>query len=126
MEIVSVLFIALLTLITYGNPILVAWAWVRRLSNPDTPVPRKWRSISLWFGLSACTVAVGAFWLALFTAPHIYPQEDIHFRRFLTFDKIAATLGIVAAIAGQGRSRWLVVLSGIGVGASWVWVAVMA
>jgi hypothetical protein len=125
MRIASVFFIALLALITYGNPILVGWVWVRRLSNPDNQAPKTWRRISLWVGLSACTVAVGAFWLGLFTAPHTYPQEDIHFRRFLTFDAIAATLGIVAAMAGQGKSRWLVVLSGLGVGVGWFFVAVM-
>ncbi len=126
MKLISIFVIGLLTIITYGDPLLVGWAWVRRMSNPDDPVTKRWRSVSLWAGLFACTVAVAAFWIGLFTNPHTYPQEDIHFRRFLAFDKIAATLGIVAAIAGQGKSRWLVVLAGLGVGASWLWVAVLA
>jgi hypothetical protein len=68
---------------------------------------------------------MGAFWLGLFTNPHAYPQEDIHFRRFLMFDKAAVALSIGGTLAGQGKGRWLVLLSGLGVGASWLWFAVL-
>ena len=72
-----------------------------------------------------CTIAVGAFWFGMFTNPHTYPEEDIHFRRVLTFDKAAVAIGIAGALLGQGKGRWLVVLSGLGVGASWLWFAVL-
>jgi hypothetical protein len=49
---------------------------------------------------------VGAFWFGLFTNPHAYPLEDIHFRRFLMFDKVAATLGTGGALVGEGKGRW--------------------
>jgi hypothetical protein len=95
------------------------------VSNGEDHTSAAWRNVSLWVGLSACTVAVGAFWLGLFTNPHIYPQEDIHFRRFLHFDEAALALGIGGALAGEGKGRWLVVLSGLEVGASWIWFAVL-
>lgn len=98
---------------------------MRKLSDVEEHTPTAWRSISLWVGLSACTVAVRAFWLGLFTNPHSYPLEDIHFRRFLAFDKAAIALGISGALAGKGKGRWLIVLSGLGVGASWLWFAVL-
>ena len=49
----------------------------------------------------------------MFTNPHTYPEEDIHFRRVLTFDKAAVAIGIAGALLGQGKGRWLVVLSGL-------------
>jgi len=47
------------------------------------------------------------------------------FPTFPTFDKAAVALGIGGALAGQGKGRWLIVLSGFGVGASWLWFAVL-
>jgi len=125
MSIVSVVIIGLLTVVTYGLPFLLGWLWIRKLSNSGDRTSATWRTISLWLGLSACTVAVGAFWLGLFTNPNTYPLEDMHFRRFLKFDEAAGTLGMGAALAGKGKGRWLVVFSALGVGASWVWFAVL-
>ena len=125
MSIVSGAIIVFLTVVTYGLPFFIVWLWIRKLSNSEEHTPAAWRRISLWVGLSACTVAVGAFWLGLFTNPHAYPQEDIHFRRFLMFDKVVTALGIGGALAGEGKGRWLVVLCGLGVGASWLWFAVL-
>jgi len=123
--IISTVIIGLLTVVIYGLPFFLGWQWIRRLSNIEDNTPTTWRRISLWAGLSACTIAVAAFWLGLFTNPHTYPQEDLHFRRFLMFDKVAAALGIGGALVGEGKGRWLVLLSGLGVGASWLWFAVL-
>jgi hypothetical protein len=125
MSIVSTIVIGFLTVVTYGLPFFLGWQWIRKLSNFEENPPTPWRGISLWVGLSACTIAVGAFWFGLFTNPHTYPQEDIHFRRFLMFDKAAVAIGIGGSLVGQGKGRWLVVLSGLGVGASWLWFAVL-
>jgi hypothetical protein len=125
MSIVPVVLIGFLTAVTYGLPFLLVWLWIRKLSNLGDGTLTSWRSISLWVGLSACTVAVGAFWLGIFTNPNSYLLEDMHFRHFLRFDAVAVTLGISAALAGKGKGRWLVVLSGLGVGANWLWFAVL-
>jgi len=125
MSIVSPVIIGVLTIVTYGLPFFVFWIWARKLSNPEDRELTQWRDILLWVGLSACTVAVGAFWIGMFTNPHTYPQEDIHFRRFLRFDEITGALGIGGALAGEGNGRWLVVLSGLGVAASWLCLAVL-
>jgi hypothetical protein len=125
MSIVSEAVILFLTAVTYGLPFFLAWLWMRQLSNIEVPAPAAWRNISLWVGLSACTVALGAFWLGILTNPHSYPLEGSHFRRFLLFDEAAVAVGIVGALAGQGKMRWLIVLSGIGVGVSWLWFAVL-
>lgn len=121
----AVVIIGVLTILTYGLPFFVFWIWARKLANVEDQIPASWRTILLWVGLSACTVAVGAFWIGLLTNPHTYPQEDVHFRRFFRFDEIAAGLGIGCALAGKGNGRWLVLLSGLGVGANWVWFAVL-
>jgi|SRR5215469_13469021 len=120
MSIFSVVIIGFLTVVTYGLPFFLGWVWIWKLSNIEEDTPTAWRRISLWVALSACTIAVGAFWFGLFTNPHTYPDEDIHFRRFLMFDKAALALGIGGALVGQGKGRWLVVASGVGVGASWL------
>lgn len=125
MSIVSGVIIVFLTVVTYGLPFFIVWLWIRKLTNSEADTPAVWRRISLWVGLSACTVAVGAFWLGLFTNPHAYPLEDIHFRRFSMFDKAAVALGIGCALAGKGKGRWWVMVSGFGVGASWLWFAVL-
>jgi|GEM_PF-6616656 len=125
MSIVSVAIIGSLTIVTYGLPFFLAWQWIRKVSNIEDENPSAWRRIALWVGLVACTIAVGAFWVGTFTGPHTYPEEDIHFRRFLTFDEAAVALGIGAALAGRGKDRWLIVLAGLGVGASWLWFAVL-
>ena len=41
------------------------------------------------------------------------------------FDKATVPIGIGGGLVGQGKGRWLVVLSGLGVGASWLWFAVL-
>jgi len=125
MSIVSLAIIVLLTIVTYGLPFFLGWQWIRKVSNIEDDNPTAWRRISLWVGLVACTIAVGAFWVGMFTGPHKYPEEEIHFRRFLTFDKPAVAVGIGAALAGRGKDRWLMVLAGLGVGASWLWFAVL-
>jgi hypothetical protein len=125
MSIVSGAIIVFLTVVTYALPFLLVWLWVRKLANSEEHAPTTWRRISLWVGLCACTVAVGAFWLGLFTNPHAYPLEDMHFRHFLKFDEAAAALGLGGALAGKGRGRWLVAFSALGVGASWLWFAVL-
>ena len=125
MSIISTVIIGLLTVITYGLPFFLGWQWIRKLSSFENSTPNAWRRISLWVGLSACTIAVGAFWFGLFTNPHTYPKEDINFRRILMFDEAAVAIGIAGALVGQGKGRWLVVLFGLGVGASWLWFAVL-
>jgi hypothetical protein len=125
MSFTSTAIIGFLTVVTFGLPFFLGWQWVRKLSGCEDNAPTAWRRISLWVGLSACTIAVGAFWFGMFTNPHTYPEEDILFRRVLTFDKAAVAIGFTGALLGQGKGRWLVVISGLGVGASWLWFAVL-
>ena len=115
----------LLTVVTYGLPFFLLWLWLRKLADSGVRNSMTWRSIALWVGLSACTVAVGAFWLGIFTNPNSYPREDIHFRRFMGFVEFAGALAIGSALVGEGKDRWFVVLSSLAVGASWVWFGLM-
>ena len=67
--------IGLLALLTFGNPLLLVFAWFQKLTGKRDDGPG-WRTPLLWVGLPSATIAVLAFWVGTRYAP-TSPGNDL-------------------------------------------------
>jgi hypothetical protein len=119
------LIILVFLLLTLADPVLLAWLWVRRFAKRNSTVAR-WRSASLWAALITSTLAIGAFWISLATAPRINdPQRNAYFSHFARFSFAAAAVAVALGLVGKGRERWWIVVSTVVVPMGWVAYAAM-
>jgi hypothetical protein len=116
--------IVLLAALTFGNPLLLLWAWIQRFTR-ERGEGRPWRACLLWIGLATATVAVVTFWIGTQYAPTAPRQNDLLFRRFLRASILMACTALLSAIVGQGRERKWIAASSLITPLSWFWALLM-
>lgn len=121
MQTVVILFLAALT---FGNPLLLLWAWIQRFTQ-DRSEGRPWRSAALRIGLATATVAVITFSMGTRYAPTALRQNDLLFTRFLRGSILMACTALLTAIVGQGRGRKWIAASALITPLSWFWALLM-
>jgi hypothetical protein len=120
----SNVIMAALGLLTYGNPILLAWVWLRRLTR-EGKEPR-WRALLLWMSMSLATAAELVLWTAvLFFNPFSLPERAALFTPLMRASLWTAILAFGTSLLASGRERKWVVASAFIVPISWFTVLMM-
>jgi hypothetical protein len=113
-----------LGLLTYGNPVLLAWVWFRRLTREGKEP--KWRALLLWAAMSLATAAELVLWTAvLFFNPFSLPDRAALFTPLMRVSVWTAILAIATSLIASGRERKWVVASASIVPLSWFTLLMM-
>jgi len=113
-----------LTILTFGNPILLIWMLVQRLIQERSEQPT-WRARLFWVALLSATVAVVLFWAATPYGPTALSQDDLVFRRMFRASILAAAVALLAAIVSKGKERKWLALSALITPLTWFWALMM-
>ena len=117
----NVIMVAL-ALLTYGNPVLLAWVWVRRLARESTET--KWRALLLWAAMSLATTAELVVWIAVwFFNP--FSERGALFTPLMRVSVWTAILALAISLLASGRERKWVVASAFIVPVSWFTLLMM-
>ena len=111
-----------LALLTYGNPALLAWVWVRRLTRDGQET--KWRALFLWAAMFLATAAELVLWTAVwFFNP--FSQRGALFTPLMRVSVWTAIIALAASLLASGRERKWVLASAFIVPVSWVTLLMM-
>lgn len=91
----------ILVLSVYVNPILLVLIWIIKSVNYSNE-SFKWRAISVWISMSCAAVALSIFWYVMFK---FSPGDESLL--VVRTSKVFALLGLVAALVGRGKFRWV-------------------
>jgi hypothetical protein len=117
----NVIMVAL-ALLTYGNPVLLAWVWVRRLTRDGQET--KWRALFLWAAMFLATAAELVLWTAVwFFNP--FSQRGALFTPLMRVSVWTAIFALAASLLASGRERKWVVASAFIVPVSWFTLLMM-
>ena len=113
---------AVLGLLTYGNPVLIVWVWVRRLTRDEEET--KWRALSAWVSISLATAAELILWMAVwFYNP--FSARGALFTTCMRASVWTAILALATSLLASGRERKWVVASAFIVPVSWFTLLMM-
>jgi hypothetical protein len=118
----NAVFMLALALLTYGNPVLLAWIWVRRLTRDGQET--KWRALFLWAAMFLATAAELIVWMAVwFFSP--FSQRGALFTTLMGVSVRTAIVALAASLLASGRERKWVVASAFIVPVSWFTLLMM-
>jgi len=120
----ATIVMAVLTVLTFGNPILLTWMLVQRFAKERSERPT-WRTRLFWIALPSATVAVVLFWAATPYGPTAPSQDDLLFRRMFRASILAAAIALLAAIAAKGKDSKWIALSALITPCSWFWALML-
>lgn len=107
----SAVVLSLMAIAMYANPVLLFFAWFRRLRSQSQ---RDFRSSLGWVSLVLCTVAFLAFVLAVGVCPTpATPLFDIWFRRWFWIICGVSACGLITGLLGKGKMQWIVPISAL-------------
>jgi hypothetical protein len=111
-----------LALLTYGNPVLLVWIWVRRFARESTET--KWRALLLWAAMSLATAAELVVWMAVwFFNP--FSERGALFTPLMRVSVWTASLALAISLLASGRERKWIVASAFIIPVSWFTLLMM-
>jgi hypothetical protein len=107
----SALFLTLMGVAMYANPVLLFFAWSRRLR---TRAPRNLRVLLGWFSLGLASAAFLAFAVFVVAGPQPATSAfDVWFRKWLILATILSAVAFLTGLAGRGKMQWAVPVSAL-------------